>query len=446
MNRTSSTIFSEHFSETRLQEIVEQHLRDGVARGVDGTKYDGFMARRDQEVKLISERTLTGNYRFSPYREKLLIKSANSLPRQVSIPTIRDRVALRALNNFLCEIFNDCRPQHSHPIITSVLNSMRQMLPDDCFVKLDIQSFYDSVNHDILLKSLRSRIRAEIPLLMVSNALRTPTGATVASRQLNELGIPQGLSISNILSSIYLKTIDGYFGSMRGLTYHRYVDDILCMVAAGEAEHIAKEIMKRLKREKKLLCHPLGTGKSVVCEPGSSVLYLGYSIGGRKVSVKSETEKRLMTSIMEIIFGAPLEARDKAIWRVNLRITGCKFFGVSVGWMFYFSQIDDIALLTKMDIQINRAIVRKFGMDAARSVKRLVKTYYQIKYCHRESEYYPDFDIYSRDEKIAHLNLLVPGRFRNIESMSDIQVSNVFGASVWREVKRMERDTLSSFS
>lgn len=446
MNRTSFTIFSQHFSEAQLHEIVEQHLRDGVARGVDGTKYDGFMARRDQEVRLISERALTGNYSFSPYREKLIMKNANSLPRQVSIPTLRDRVALRALNNFLSEIFGDCRPQHSHPIITSVLRSMQQMLPDDCFVKLDIQSFYDSINHDILLKSLRLRIRAEIPLLMVSSALRTPTGATVASRQFNEIGIPQGLSVSNILSSIYLKTIDDRFGSMLGVTYHRYVDDILCIVAVGESEYIAEEITRRLKREKKLHCHPLGTGKSMICEPGSSVIYLGYSLSGKKISVKTETEKKLMTSVMEIIFGTPHEARERAIWRVNLRITGCRFFGVSVGWMFYFSQINDIALLKKMDVQINRAITKKFGSDAVLGVKRLVKTYYQIKYFHRDSEYFPNFDTYSREEKTALLNLLVPGRFRNIDSMSDTQVARVFGVSVWREVKRMERDTLSSFS
>ncbi len=446
MNRTSTQLFANHFSERLLQEIVDLHLKEGVARGVDGTDYDGFMARRDEEVRLISQRALTGSYVFSPFRQKLLLKDANSLPRQVSIPTLRDRVALRALNNFLSEIFHDCRPQHSHPVITSVLSSVEKMRVDECFFKLDIQSFYDEVNHRILLKTLRSRIRAQNPLLMISSALCTPTGATVASREINELGIPQGLSISNILSSIFLKTIDDRYGSMLGLTYHRYVDDILCITAVAEAEDFAKDISKRLKRVKKLSCHPLGTAKSMVCEPGSTVLYLGYSIGADKVSVRRATEKKLMTSIMQIIFGATTENRERAIWRVNLRISGCKFFDSTAGWMFYFSQINDISLLTKMDMQIRRAAVRKFGPEAANGVKRLVKAYHQIKYSYRDSTYFPNFDTYSREQKIAHLELLAPGKFRNLEAKSDQQVSRIFGASVWREVKRMERDTLNSFS
>lgn len=446
MNRTSSEIFARHFSENLLHEIVDVHLKDGVARGVDGTSYDGFLSQRDEEVRLISRRALSGAYRFSPYRQKLLLKNAVSLPRQVSIPTLRDRVALRALNNFLSEVFHDCRPQHSHPIITSVLKSVGEMRDDECFIKLDIQSFYDAVNHEILLKTIRARVRSENPLLMISNALKTSTGTTVASQEVNAVGIPQGLSISNILSSLYLKTMDERYGSMLGLSYHRYVDDILCIATAHEAEHIAKDISKRLKRERKLSCHPVGTGKSMICEPGSSVVYLGYSISADKVTVRSATEKKLMTSIMEIIFGATSETQERAIWRVNLRITGCKFFDSNVGWMFYFSQINDVSLLTKMDIQIKAAVVRKFGSEAASGVKRLVKAYHQIKHNHRESTYFPNFDTYSREKKIAHLELFAPGKFRNLEAKTDAQVSRIFGSSIWREVKRMERDTLGSFS
>ncbi len=320
------------------------------------------------------------------------------------------------------------------------------MRADDCFIKLDIQSFYDAVNHEILLRTLRTRIRAEYPLKMIASALRTPTGATVASRKVNELGIPQGLSISNILSSIYLRTVDDRYGSMLGLTYHRYVDDILCIAAASEAGLIAKEISKCLKREKKLTCHPLGSGKSTICKPGAQVLYLGYLIGGPKITVRPDTEKKLMTSIMEIIFGATTDSKDRAIWRVNLRVTGCRFFDSPVGWMFYFSQIDDIALLAKMDTQIKRAVLKKFGPEAAHGIKRFVKAYHQIKYFHRESNYFPNFDTYSREQKIAHLELLAPGKFRDLDAKSDLQISRIFGSSVWREVKRMERDTLSSFS
>jgi hypothetical protein len=109
-------------------------------------------------------------------------------------------------------------------------------------------------------------------------------------------------------------------------------------------------------------------------------------------------------------------------------------------------KINNLSLLTKMDIQIRRAAVSKFGPLAADRVKRLVKAYHQIKYCYRDSDYSPNFDTYSREQKIAHLELLAPGKFKNLDTKSDQQISRIFGASVWREVKRMERDTLSSFS
>ncbi|MBR2658234.1 MAG: hypothetical protein IKD58_17455 [Loktanella sp.] len=319
MTLNSTTRFAEHFSEQSLQEVVDLHLEEGVARGVDGTSYERFLLSRDEEVRLISRRVLSGTYKFSPYRQKLILKTAESPPRQVSIPTLRERVALRALNNHLTAIFSDCRPQHAHPVISSVLTSVGTMRDDDCFVKLDIRSFYDTVDHTILLRNIRKRIRTEYPLKLIKDALKTPTGTSVAAQFRNEIGIPQGLSISNLLSSIYLRSIDDRFRSMAGLKYHRYVDDILCITAASKAEHIAAELIRRLSKEKKLVCHPLGSGKSIISAPSENVTYLGYSISREKTSVRTTTEKKLMSSIMEIIFGTRVEDWERALWRINLR-------------------------------------------------------------------------------------------------------------------------------
>ncbi len=443
---SSREVFAHHFSERELQEVVDIHLTESVARGVDGTNYDNFLASRDREVSLIRKRALAGAYRFSPYRQKLLLKNASSPPRKVSIPTLRDRVALRALNNFLASMFPDCRPQHAHPVISSVLRSVETMHDDDCFIKLDIQSFYDAVSHEVLMKSLRSKIRTTAPLNLVLAALTTPTGTTVAERATNDLGIPQGLSISNMLASIYLKSVDSRYQQELGLKYHRYVDDILCIASASEAQSIANSIIKTLRSKKKLRCHPIGTGKSLITEPHSSVSYLGYSISREKVSVREVTEKKLMSSIMEIVHGAKPGEWRRAMWRVNLRITGCKVSGANVGWIFYFSQIDDLSLLAKMDAQIKSAVLGRLGEQASSELKRLLKAYHQVKFNHRESGYFPDFGTYSREEMERLLELLAPQRFRNLAEKSDAQIVRIFGASVWREVKRMERDTLGSFS
>ncbi|MBK5922210.1 hypothetical protein CCR90_00165 [Rhodovulum sulfidophilum] len=443
---SSAEAFACHFSERDLNEVIDLHLREGVARGVDGTSYEKFLASRDREVNLIRHRALSGVYKFSPYRQKLILKNAFSPPRQVSIPTLRDRVTLRALNNFLTSMFPDCRPQHAHPVVSSVLQSVETMRDDDCFIKLDIQSFYDSVFHDILMRNLRAKIRTAPPLTLISAALKTPTGTTVAENASNDLGIPQGLSISNMLSSIYLKSVDTQYEQELGLKYHRYVDDILCIVSEGEAQLIAADIIKTLRSKKKLTCHPLGTGKSQIIEANSSVSYLGYEISRQKISVRTVTEKNLMSSIMEIIYGTDPAEWQRAMWRVNLRITGCKISGVNVGWIFYFSQINDLSLLAKMDAQIRSAVIARLGGQAASQLKRLLKAYHQAKFNHRESNYYPNFGTYTREEMLTHLQLLAPQRYRNLAEKTDAEIMRIFSASVWREVKRMERDTLGSFS
>ncbi|WP_323776784.1 hypothetical protein [Leisingera sp.] len=136
MSKSSADRFAAHFSGRSLQEIVDLHLKEDVARGVDGTSYERLLQSCDEDVHLIARRALSGTCKIFPYRQKLNLKNAECAPRQVSIPTLRDRVVLRALNNFLTSIFPDCRPQHAFPVISLVLNTVGAMRGDDCFVKL----------------------------------------------------------------------------------------------------------------------------------------------------------------------------------------------------------------------------------------------------------------------------------------------------------------------
>lgn len=250
MKIASLKIFENHFSPESLKGLIDTHLKPSSARGVDGINYEGFLEKIDGEVQLISSRALCGKYRFTPFRQKLIIKDAKSPPRQVSIPTIRDKVALRALNNFLSDCFPDARPQHSHPIISSAITSAKNALPTDNFIKLDIRSFYDGIDHKVLMKNLRAKIRSSQPLSMIEAAIRTPTGARASDPKINPLGVPQGLSISNILASIYLESIDDKYAASLGLSYHRYVDDILCITSSVEAAAYAAAISGDLKRKK----------------------------------------------------------------------------------------------------------------------------------------------------------------------------------------------------
>lgn len=446
MKPTSRQVFLKHFAPESLREIIDLHLAPSTARGVDGTNYERFIEKQESEVELISSRAISGNYHFSPYRQKLIIKDAKSPPRQVSIPTIRDKIALRALNNFLSELYHDARPQHSHPVISSVISSIHVASPGDAFIKLDIRSFYDGINHKVLLGNLRRKIRSDEPIALIEAAMTTPTGATVSEKEINQVGVPQGLSLSNILASIYLRDIDKKYEAMTGVTYHRYVDDILCIVPSANAESIAKSISGDLLKRKKLKSHPIGSGKSDIFPISESVDYLGYCFSGGRVTVRKSTEKKLLSSLMRIIHSANSENLTRSLWRLNLRISGCRINQSNVGWIFYFSQINDLKLLSRVDAQVKKSIKAKFGEVEYSKCKRLIKAYHEVKFNLKDSGYFYNFDKYSRAMMVELLTRVFPGRFYNLDVKSDADIQRIFNRVVTREVREMERDTLGGFS
>lgn len=149
---------------------------------------------------------------------------------------------------------------------------------------------------------------------------------------------------------------------------------------------------------------------------------------------------------MRIIHSATIDSLDKTIWRINLRISGCRLNESNVGWMFYFSQINDKVLLSRIDAQVKRAITNKFDAATYNKCKRLIKSYHEVKYNYQDSKYFYNFDKFDRSEMTALLNKVFPNRFSNLDQRTDAEVRRIFNRVVTREVREMERDTLGAFS
>tara|TARA_R110002073_G_scaffold286397_1_gene451064 strand:- start:24 stop:869 length:846 start_codon:yes stop_codon:yes gene_type:complete len=281
---------------------------------------------------------------------------------------------------------------------------------------------------------------------MIEAAITTPTGARASEGEKNSLGVPQGLSISNILASIYLKNIDEKYRTKSCIKYHRYVDDILCILPSNLADKIFCSIDKDLKSKKKLKTHPINGGKSIIIPISCNVEYLGYSFRGASISVRESTKKKLLSSLMRIIYSATGQDLPRSLWRLNLRISGCRLNGSNIGWMFYFSQINDMQLLAQIDAQIKKSMKKKFGPSEYKNCKRFIKTYHQIKYNYKNSNYFYNFDTFEKPEMIALLSRIFPGKFSNLGDMPDNVLRKIFHRTVTREVREMEHDTMGDFS
>jgi len=93
------------FSETSLEEVYKNHIILGGATGIDKVTHETFMSDKKKQISIISKKVISGIYKFTKYKLKLINKGRKQCPREISIPTIRDRVVLRGLCDYLNIVF-----------------------------------------------------------------------------------------------------------------------------------------------------------------------------------------------------------------------------------------------------------------------------------------------------------------------------------------------------
>ena len=220
--------FAKYFSEDHLKQIFTDHIVYSGATGIDNLDQYAFRRQLDDQVAILSKKTLSGTYKFTKYKLKLISKGRGKKPREISIPTVRDRIAMRAMCEFLTERFYASLslelPQNViKRIKTDVLSGKYSG-----YIKLDVSDFYPSIKHKELESRLRKRIKDPGIMNVILAAITSPTVVvSKASDKPSTIGVPQGLAISNILAAIYLLNIDRCIKSYPGIAYSRYVDDVL---------------------------------------------------------------------------------------------------------------------------------------------------------------------------------------------------------------------------
>lgn len=99
--------FRRYFSPKRLENIYSDKIKYRATVGMDRIAPKAFEDKLDENVQLISQKVLSGKYKFTRYREVLISKGRRKEPRVISIPTIRDKLALSAYHQFLQSSFGE---------------------------------------------------------------------------------------------------------------------------------------------------------------------------------------------------------------------------------------------------------------------------------------------------------------------------------------------------
>lgn len=438
-------VFNKNISLENIRLIYDTNIKHKSSVGIDGINIKSFEKKLNSEIEIIHRKVSNQTYNFSFYREKLISKGRNKLPRVISIPTIRDKIVLKILFKTLSEIFkNDISNELIHTTIDNTKRTIESKTYDS-YIKIDIENFYPSINHKLLMKVIHKKTRK---LEFTSLLQKSITQRTVSSsssdleKYTNDVGVPQGLSISNLLSSIYLIDFDNKHTNQEHYQYQRYVDDILILCHKKDVPTIFDTIKKDMKLLK-LKIHDIG-GSSQKTDYGliqDRFYFLGYSFSNDLITVRNISIKKIENSIINI-FSQYKYSRKKNIehlyWKLNLKITGCKFEDRKYGWLFFFSQINDTTRLYQLDVFIKK-LFNEFGLVYdEKKVKKFIRTYFEIIKNRIDTTYIPNFSTYTKDEKKHILRNVL-----DVSYVNDDNIDELFNNVIYKNIREMEKDIQS---
>lgn len=431
-------LFRSAFSAKNLADLFDERLATAKAVGRDGIRADKFEAVLPSEIDLIRRKVLGGCYVFTKYRAKLVSKGARKNPRVLSIPTVRDRLTLRALCDFLSHVYEDDVTKKPHVYIKR-LRELLPAYPGGIFLRVDVKDYYPSISRDKILKIIKRSIKKTQAISLIRAAIETQTIDE------KDGGIPQGLSISNILAAVYLRDMDEELSKL--YAYFRYVDDILVLCKdKTEADAAFADIQAQLSK-KDLFCHPISeSGKTCVRNISDGIDYLGFNVSDKRISIRTSSYNNIFGVLLSMFtHNKYKEHHSSLIWRLNLKVTGCTFEGKNYGWLFFFMQTENISQLKYLDMFIARQLaLRGLGALTGR-VKRFVKAYHEIRFNRKDTKYILNFDEFTTDDKIKTISLLTGERESLVRAKAAV-INERFYKLIGKEVSKLERDIMETFS
>lgn len=457
---SDTELFRLLFSRESLIETFRASYETSQTKGVDRLNGFQFSGRSVDQLAIASTKCQSGHYRFSPYLETLKIKGRGKEPRIIGIPCVRDRVVLNQLKLFLAQIFPECVPRDiANSYVREISADLGKHPPETTFIcGCDIKKFYDSIRREQLISILSKRIKCQEAIALVRHALNTPTVPKNTRRSKysgykDVHGVPQGLSISNILAAIFLIDVDAAMCKFP-IKYYRYVDDVL-MYGPEDALTKARDSLIARLRYRGLALHDKNSSKSHFAPLANEFGYLGYQFAWPEITVRDSTVERLLQSLASKFSdyshnkSSRLERfkyldderlKDIFILELNERITGAISENKRYGWIAYFSQINNLKLLHHLDATVERLFSRMidFGRKAPDSLKKFRRAYFEMRF-NPKGSYVRNYDIISTiADKLSFL--VSRGRVGPDEMLTDVQINERYEKYRRRILSEMHAD------
>lgn len=339
-----------------IDKALKQVVGNRGAPGVDGMtvfELEPWLRNNREEFK---DMLVSGRYVPTPVRRKEIPKD-NGGVRKLGIPTVCDRLVQQMIAQVLEPLYDPTfsdssfgfRPDRS--AIQAVTQEKEYYEQGYTYaVGIDMEKFFDTLQHDFIMNILRERIKDKTLILLIKRFLRAgivlPNGLVEPSTE----GAPQGGPLSPLLSNIYLDKLDKELEA-RGLHFCRYADDSLIMVRTPRAaERVCESVTRYIEEELKLR---VNREKTEIGSP-RNMKFLGFKLTRVKDGIGLTPHPKAVAKFKRKVIAITKRNRGVSFEQVIEELNQ-----YTRGWMGYFGITSSDNLFKKLDEWIRRR-VRQF--------------------------------------------------------------------------------------
>jgi len=313
--------------------------------GIDGMTVEELPTYLAQHWEALRAQLLDGTYQPKPVRKQAIPKRGGGV-RELGIPTVLDRCIQQSLLQVLQPMVDPTFSEHSHGFRPgrnaheAVCEAQRYIQAGQrVVVDVDLERFFDRVNHDVLMGRLEQRIGDKRMLGLIRRYLEAGIMANGVVTERDE-GTPQGGPLSPLLANVLLDEVDQEL-EKRGLAFVRYADDCNVYVRSKRA---GEDVMQTLRRLYARLRLRINEAKSAVDRPWNRT-FLGYSFW----VAKGRAVKRKVASNALDAMKTRVRAMTTRNGGRSLEAVFAELRSYLPGWKAYFRLADTPSIFKGLD-------------------------------------------------------------------------------------------------
>ena len=362
------TLLERVLSRANLQRALKQVRQNKGAPGIDGMTVDELPTYLSQHWLEIRAQLETGKYSPMPVRRVEIEKSDGKL-RPLGIPTVLDRFIQQAIAQVISAQWEPhfhphsygFRPQRSaHQAVRAVQATIRKGYR--WVVDMDLEAFFDRVNHDRLMVRLKRHVADRSLLRLINRYLKA--GVQIDGQtQATTMGVPQGGPLSPVLANVVLDELDWELEE-RGHRFARYADDCNILVKSERAgERVMASVTRWIADTLRLT---VNSRKSAVDRP-SNRKFLGFTVSrvGARIQVAEQAIVKLKHRIRTLTRRTRGRRLEQIVAELKIAL---------LGWKAYFGIAEVLSPLRDIDKWIRRKLrcyqLKQWGRAGYRELRK----------------------------------------------------------------------------